>query len=64
LVLVFLFHTIGELFLSPVGLSMVTRLAPVQIASLMMGVWFTAIAVANYLAGTLEAMLQDSGYSL
>ncbi len=64
LVLVYLFHTIGELFLSPVGLSMVTRLAPVQIASLMMGVWFTAIAVANYLAGTLEAILLDSGYPL
>jgi POT family proton-dependent oligopeptide transporter len=64
LVLVFLFHTIGELFLSPIGLSMVTRLAPVQIASLMMGVWFTAIAVANYLAGTLESMLQGSGIPL
>ncbi len=64
LVLVYLFHTVGELFLSPVGLSTVTRLAPVQIASLMMGVWFTAIAVANYLAGTLEAMLADSGLAL
>lgn len=64
LVLVYLLHTIGELFLSPVGLSMVTRLAPLQIASLMMGVWFTAVAVANYLAGTLEAVLQGSGFSL
>ena len=64
LVLVFLFHTVGELFLSPIGLSMVTRLAPVQIASLMMGVWFTAIAVANYLAGTLESLLQGSGIPL
>ncbi len=64
LVLVYFFHTVGELFLSPVGLSMVTRLAPVQIASLMMGVWFTAIAVANYLAGALESMLADSGWPL
>ena len=61
---VYWLHTIGELFLSPIGLSMVTRLAPVQLASFMMGLWFTAVAVANYLAGTLEAMLQDSGIPL
>jgi len=64
LILVYFFHTVGELFLSPVGLSMVTRLAPMRIASLMMGVWFTAIAVANYLAGILESLLADSGLPL
>lgn len=64
LVGVYWLHTIGELFLSPIGLSMVTRLAPVQLASFMMGLWFTAVAVANYLAGTLEAMLQHSGIPL
>ncbi len=64
LVLVYLLHTIGELFLSPIGLSMVSRLAPAQLVSLMMGVWFTAVAVANYLAGTLEALLQGSGIPL
>ncbi len=64
LVVVYLLHTIGELFLSPIGLSMVSRLAPAQLVSLMMGMWFTAVAVANYLAGTLEALLQGSGIPL
>ncbi len=49
----FLFHTFGELCLSPVGLSYVTRVAPARFASLMMGVWFLANAVANKLAGLL-----------
>jgi len=60
LVAVYLLHTVGELMLSPIGLSMVTKLAPVRIAALMMGLWFSAMAVANYLAGTLEAMLKHS----
>lgn len=64
LIAVYFFHTIGELFLSPIGMSMVTRLAPVQLASFMMGIWFTAVAVANYLAGTLDMMLQNSGIHL
>ena len=34
-----MFHTIGELFLSPIGLSMVSAIAPVKLASLLMGVW-------------------------
>ncbi len=59
LVGVYLLHTIGELFLSPIGLAMVTRLAPLQLASLLMGVWFTGVAIANYLAGTLESILQQ-----
>ncbi len=58
LVTVYFLHTVGELFLSPVGLAMVTRLAPAQLGSLLMGLWFTGIALANYLAGTLEALLQ------
>ena len=40
LVLAYLFHTTGELCISPIGLSMVTKLAPLRLASLMMGVWF------------------------
>ncbi len=64
LVAVYLLHTIGELFLSPIGLSMVSRLAPAQLASFLMGVWFTAVAIANYLAGTLERLLAGSGVSL
>jgi hypothetical protein len=51
LVLAYLFHTMGELCISPVGLSMVTKLAPLRLASLMMGVWFLINFVANWLAG-------------
>src|SRR6266851_2033599 len=54
LLLVYLLHTLGELCLSPIGLSMVTKLAPARLAAVMMGIWFTAIAIANYLAGILE----------
>lgn len=57
-------HTMGEICLSPIGLSMVSKLAPPRLASLMMGLWLGSIAVANYLAGTLEAMLADSGIPL
>jgi POT family proton-dependent oligopeptide transporter len=64
LVAVFVLHTIGELFLSPIGLSMVTKLAPARLAALMMGIWFTAMALANYLAGMLEGLLQGSGIPL
>jgi POT family proton-dependent oligopeptide transporter len=51
LVGVYFLHTIGELCLSPVGLSIVTKLAPARIAGAMMGVWFLSIAVGNKLAG-------------
>jgi proton-dependent oligopeptide transporter, POT family len=53
LVLTYLFHTIGELTLSPVGLSAMTKLAPVRVVSLMMGVWFLASSVGNYMGGYL-----------
>ncbi|MBX3406491.1 MAG: peptide MFS transporter [Phycisphaeraceae bacterium] len=46
-------HTLGELCLSPVGLSMVNKLAPVRFVSLLMGVWFLANFAANKIAGTL-----------
>ncbi len=55
---VFVIHTLGELCLSPIGLSMVTKLSPPRIASLMMGLWFGSTAIANYLAGTLEAIVE------
>jgi proton-dependent oligopeptide transporter, POT family len=48
LVLAYFFHTTGELCISPVGLSMVTKLAPLRLASLMMGVWFLINFVANW----------------
>ncbi|MCX7606676.1 MAG: peptide MFS transporter [Bacteroidia bacterium] len=58
LVAVYLFHTLGELCLSPVGLSMVTRVAPTAVAALMMGVWFLSSAFGNYMAGISEAVLE------
>lgn len=57
LISVYLLHTIGELFISPIGLSMITKLSPPKIVSLMMGLWFTSIALANYMAGILESLL-------
>ena len=48
---VYLLHTLGELCLSPVGLSMVTKLSPLRFASLMMGVWFGAVFIANLAGG-------------
>jgi len=47
----YLLQTLGELFLSPVGLSAVTKLAPARLASQTMGVWFLATALGNLLAG-------------
>lgn len=52
-------HTSGELCLSPIGLSLVNKLAPVKFASLLMAVWFTANAFANKLAGVLSALYPD-----
>ena len=60
LLFVYLLHTIGELCLSPIGLSMVTKVAPARLAGIMMGLWFGATAIANYLAGTLESLLAAS----
>jgi proton-dependent oligopeptide transporter, POT family len=56
---VYLLHTFGELCLSPVGLSAMTKLAPVRIAGLMMGVWFLATSVGNFLAGRVSGFYQD-----
>jgi POT family proton-dependent oligopeptide transporter len=54
---VYFVHTIGELCLSPIGLSMVTKLAPPRVTSLAMGLWLFSSAIANYLAGILESLL-------
>jgi POT family proton-dependent oligopeptide transporter len=51
LTVTYLLHTFGELCLSPVGLSAMTKLAPARIAGLMMGVWFLATAAGNFIAG-------------
>ena len=61
LVLAYSFHTFGELCLSPIGLSFVTKLAPVRIVALLMGLWFLATAVAEFLAGQLAALKDDFG---
>ncbi len=61
LVLAYLFHTLGELCISPVGLSMVTKLAPLRLASLMMGVWFLINFFANTLAGYVGAFSENMG---
>jgi proton-dependent oligopeptide transporter, POT family len=53
LVMAYLFHTIGELCLSPVGLSAVTKLSPKRLVGQMMGVWFMSIAFGNLIAGRL-----------
>lgn len=53
----YVIHTMGELCLSPIGLSMVSKLAPLRLSSLMMGTWFLANAAANKFAGTLSALI-------
>ncbi len=61
---VYVLFTIGELCVSPIGLSLVTKVAPPRLASVMMGIWFTANAIANYLAGNLEQLLAGSSIPL
>jgi len=64
LVSLYTIHTFGELCLSPIGLSMVNKLAPVKFASLLMGVWFLSTAAANKFAGTLSALYPEAVVSL
>ncbi|HEY1024734.1 MAG TPA: peptide MFS transporter [Sphingobacteriaceae bacterium] len=59
LVSVYFLHTVAELCLSPIGLSMISKLSPQKIVSVMMGLWFASIALANYMAGVLEAVLKN-----
>jgi POT family proton-dependent oligopeptide transporter len=56
LVVTYLLHTFGELSLSPVGLSATTRLAPARVAGLMMGVFYLAISVGNFIGGRLASL--------
>ena len=51
LIVVYFLQSIGELCLSPVGLSTVTKLAPARMVGLMMGVWFLSISIGSYIAG-------------
>jgi POT family proton-dependent oligopeptide transporter len=55
---VYLLHTIGELCLSPVGLSTMTKLAPARVVSQMMGVWFLASSVGNFVGGQVAGVFE------
>ncbi len=65
LVFAYLFHTLGELCVSPVGLSYVSKLAPVKLVGLMFGVWFVANFIANLAAGItgsyMDPILEEKG---
>jgi POT family proton-dependent oligopeptide transporter len=56
LALVYLLHTFGELCLSPIGLSMVTKLSPPRLVSTMMGVWMGSFAAGNFVASQMKAI--------
>ena len=56
LILAYLLNTLGELSLSPVGLSAMTKLTPVRVAGLMMGVWFLALSMGNFIGGRLASL--------
>jgi len=59
LVFAYFFHTIGELFISPVGLSYLSKLVPGRMIGIMFGVWYLAIAIGNKTAGTLGGMIDE-----
>ncbi|UFZ22483.1 peptide MFS transporter [Riemerella anatipestifer] len=61
LVMTYFVHTVGELCLSPVGLSVVTKLAPVRLASVLMAVWLLSSSVANFLGGYIAAYVEKMG---
>ena len=66
LVLAYLFHTLGELFLSPVGLSYVSKLVPARMIAFMFGMWYLAIAIGNKLAAIIGGQIDNitKAYSL
>lgn len=66
LVLTYLFHTLGELFISPVGLSYVSKLVPGRMLAFMFGIWYLAIAIAQKLAAVLGGQVEtiQKEYSL
>ncbi|WP_207425510.1 peptide MFS transporter [Pedobacter sp. SYSU D00535] len=59
LVFAYFFHTMGELFISPVGLSYVSKLVPGRMIAIMFGIWYLAIAIGNKIAGTLGGMIDQ-----
>ena len=61
LVMTYFVHTIGELCISPVGLSVVTKLSPPKLASVLMAVWMLSSSVANFLGGFIAAYVEKMG---
>ncbi len=61
LVSLYFIHTLGELCLSPIGLSMVNKLSPLRFSSLLMGVWFLSMSAANKLSGLLSSYYPEPG---
>lgn len=61
LVFLYMLHTTGELFLSPIGLSMVTKLSPKSMAGTAMGGWFLSFAIANYAGGVIATFTGGHG---
>lgn len=59
LVLAYLFHTLGELCLSPVALSYISKLVPGRMIAMMFGVWYIAIAIGNKIAGTMGGKIDE-----
>ena len=66
LILAYMFHTLGELCLSPVGLSYVSKLVPARMIAFMFGMWYLAIAIGNKLAAVLGGQIENitAKYSL
>jgi POT family proton-dependent oligopeptide transporter len=62
LAFLYMLHTTGELFLSPIGLSMVTKLAPKEMTGTVMGAWFLSIAGANYVASVIAKLTGSEGH--
>ena len=63
LVIVYFLQTIGELCLSPVGLSTVTKLSPARMVGLMLGVWFLSISIGSYIAGLATRLFEGNDTS-
>lgn len=68
LVITYLFHTLGELFMSPVGLSYVSKLVPARMLTFMFGIWYLALAIANKIAaalgGQVEVIKEEHGLGM
>jgi POT family proton-dependent oligopeptide transporter len=60
IIAIYFFHTVGELFISPIGLSMVTKLAPEKLSGTLMGAWFLSFSGSNFLGGQLAKLTNSS----